>query len=456
MTTRGATRRRQLLTVAGELFARDGYHNVSVGELAAAAGVSGPAIYRHFPGKQAIMAELMRAGFDEIEAIGVTTVGVTTIGVETPAKAGEQVSAAERIDALVHAFAAYVVRHPEFGVLWRREFRHLAPDDAAEMAERMRSGPAVPVAELRRMRPELAAADANLLAWSALSVLGSVSDHRIRPALPDLEGLLAGIAADVLRVELPTSSAESSAIPPISPIPSAQEPANRREQLVTEAARLFWASGYHGVTMEDVGTAAGIAGPSVYKHFAGKADLLRAVVRRLGDRLEATLDGLAPIPADPELATAWVEELVRRYVETVVANRGLVVTFHAEAHNLPDRDRVEVRRLVSCYVQRWAAGLAAALPDRTDAEIRIRIYAAFAVVNDSVRTRRLAEQPDVAGRLRALTLAILRPERPAPASTAVPVPRPGHRAAPAPAPASTTAPRPPHPAPPQPPPPPCD
>ena len=419
MTTRGATRRRQLMAVAGELFARDGYHNVSVWDLAAAAGVSGPAIYRHFRGKQEILAELMRSGFDEIDAVGTGTL----------AELGDDAEAGERLDALVRAFAAYVVRHPEFGVLWRREFRHLAPGDAAELAERMRSGPAVPVAELRRMRPELDAADAHLIAWSALSVLGSVSDHRIRPASPVQQGLLAAIAADVLRVELPASGAESE-LPSGSASgsasgelagteteaavvgPASQEPANRREQLVTEAARLFWESGYHGVTMEDVGTAAGIAGPSVYKHFAGKADLLRAVVRRLGDRMQSTLDGLAPIPADPDQAAVWVEELVRRYVETVVANRGLVVTFHAEAHNLPDRDRVDVRRMVSSYVLRWAAGLATALPGRTDAEIRIRIYAAFAVVNDSVRTRRLAEQPEVADRLRALTLTILDVNRP--------------------------------------------
>jgi hypothetical protein len=66
-----------------------------------------------------------------------------------------------------------------------------------------------------------------------------------------------------------------------------------------------------------------------------------------------------------------------------------------------------VRRTVSAYVQHWAAALAAALPDHTDPEIRIRIYAAFAVVIDSVRTRRLAEGPDVAGRLATLTLAVL-------------------------------------------------
>lgn len=404
MTTRGATRRRRLMTVAGELFARDGYHNVSVWDLAAAAGVSGPAIYRHFSGKQAILAELMRVGFDEIDALGTEALEKA----EEAEKAGGDARAAARIDALVRAFAAYVVRHAEFGVLWRREFRHLAPEDAAEMAERMRSGPAVPVAELRRMRPELDDADANLIAWAALSVLGSVSDHRIRPPLPVLEGLLAGIAADVLRVELPDVGevAETDAAEAETAVQT-QGPANRREQLVTEAARLFWESGYHGVTMEDVGTAAGIAGPSVYKHFAGKADLLRAVVRRLGDRLQATLDGLDPIPGEPDQAAAWVRELVRRYVETVVADRGLVVTFHAEAHNLPDRDRVEVRRMVSSYVQRWAAGLAAALPERTDAEIRIRIYAAFAVVNDSVRTRRLAEQQQVAARLGTLTLAVL-------------------------------------------------
>lgn len=404
VTARGTARRRKLTDAAGALFARDGYHNVTVWDIAAAAGVSGPAIYRHFAGKPAILAELMRVGFDEIDAIRTATLA----GLDAAAPA------AERLDAAVRALAAWVVRHPEFGVLWRREFRHLAEADAAELAERMSAGPVEMINELRRARPELDADDTRLVAWAALSVLGSVSDHRIRPARPDLERLTAAMATDVLRVTLPAPHHPAA---PLSSAPAAgtedsgaagtPTPSSRREELIVQAVRLFWESGYHGVTMEDIGAATGIAGPSVYKHFDGKADVLRAAVRRLGERLLATVEGLGPVPDEPDRAAARVELLVSRYVGAVVANRGLVATFQTEAHNLPDRDRAEARRMVSAYARHWEAAVAAALPGRTDAEIRIRIYATFAVINDSIRTRSLAEQADVGAKLQAAALAVL-------------------------------------------------
>ena len=49
-------RRTQILAVAAELFAERGFHGVSVGELGAACGISGPALYRHFPSTDAMLA----------------------------------------------------------------------------------------------------------------------------------------------------------------------------------------------------------------------------------------------------------------------------------------------------------------------------------------------------------------------------------------------------------------
>lgn len=59
-TARGATpRRQQILEAAAPLFARRGFHGVSVDDLGAATGVSGPALYRHFRSKEEILAELL-------------------------------------------------------------------------------------------------------------------------------------------------------------------------------------------------------------------------------------------------------------------------------------------------------------------------------------------------------------------------------------------------------------
>ncbi|WP_055490117.1 TetR/AcrR family transcriptional regulator [Streptomyces sp. TP-A0356] len=61
MTTRtdAPTRREQILREAARLFAERGFHGVGVDEIGAAVGISGPGLYRHFAGKDAMLAELL-------------------------------------------------------------------------------------------------------------------------------------------------------------------------------------------------------------------------------------------------------------------------------------------------------------------------------------------------------------------------------------------------------------
>ena len=192
------------------------------------------------------------------------------------------------------------------------------------------------------------------------------------------------------------------------------------------------------MTLDEIGAAAGIAGPSVYSHFAGKTELLRTITERIGERLRHDLaesdaaakvraDGVRespassasvsePVPTTPSLTTpsltataaiAALADLATRYVTTVLSSRDLVAAYFTEGHNLPDRDRAETRRFQRAYTAHWAALLAVANPAASPEEIRIRVLAAFAVVNDTARTRRLLERPGLAGRLRALMLAVL-------------------------------------------------
>lgn len=53
------SRRAEILAAAAELFARRGYHGASIGELGRAIGLTGPALYRHFSGKEAVLAEML-------------------------------------------------------------------------------------------------------------------------------------------------------------------------------------------------------------------------------------------------------------------------------------------------------------------------------------------------------------------------------------------------------------
>ncbi|HEX9337968.1 MAG TPA: helix-turn-helix domain-containing protein [Pseudonocardiaceae bacterium] len=53
------TRRTQILAAAAELFAGRGFHGVSIDDIGAAVGISGPALYRHFRSKDAMLGEML-------------------------------------------------------------------------------------------------------------------------------------------------------------------------------------------------------------------------------------------------------------------------------------------------------------------------------------------------------------------------------------------------------------
>src|SRR3954463_3542383 len=56
-----ASRREQILAAAAELFARHGFHGVGIDDIGAAVGISGPALYRHFRSKDAMLGEMLTA-----------------------------------------------------------------------------------------------------------------------------------------------------------------------------------------------------------------------------------------------------------------------------------------------------------------------------------------------------------------------------------------------------------
>lgn len=58
-TKASVSRREQILREAARLFAERGFHGVGVDEIGAAVGISGPGLYRHFAGKDAMLAELL-------------------------------------------------------------------------------------------------------------------------------------------------------------------------------------------------------------------------------------------------------------------------------------------------------------------------------------------------------------------------------------------------------------
>src|ERR1700742_4912792 len=63
-----ATRRQVLIKVAGELFNERAFDAVTTEMIGAHAGVTGPALYRHFPSKQALLIAVLEDPLNELLA----------------------------------------------------------------------------------------------------------------------------------------------------------------------------------------------------------------------------------------------------------------------------------------------------------------------------------------------------------------------------------------------------
>src|SRR3982750_2733104 len=69
--------------------------------------------------------------------------------------------------------------------------------------------------------------------------------------------------------------------------PAGQRRRSRREEILEIAVGLFATRGYHGVSMDDIGAAAGVTGPALYHHFAGKEAMLAAALIPVSEQLLA-------------------------------------------------------------------------------------------------------------------------------------------------------------------------
>jgi AcrR family transcriptional regulator len=177
--------------------------------------------------------------------------------------------------------------------------------------------------------------------------------------------------------------------------------ADRRAALLDAAARLFAERGFERVTLEDVGGAAGISGPAVYRHFAGKQAVLAAILVDASEGLLA--GGRAVVDREPDAAAA-LRELVAFHVAFAVANAPVIRVQDRDLDSLADTDQAAVRSLQRDYVQLWVDLLAELEPSAGAAELRARAHAGFGLMNSTPHTGRGAT-PAI---LESMALAALR------------------------------------------------
>ncbi|BAG21589.1 TetR/AcrR family transcriptional regulator [Streptomyces griseus] len=170
------TRREQILREAARLFAERGFHGVGVDEIGAAVGISGPGLYRHFPGKDAMLAELLVGISERLLEGGRMRVS------EDAARGGG--SPEELLDALIEGHIDFALDDRPLITLHDRELDRLRDTDRKRVRRLQREYVEVWVGVVRALYPALAENRARVTVHAVFGLLNS-TPHLARPeALP--------------------------------------------------------------------------------------------------------------------------------------------------------------------------------------------------------------------------------------------------------------------------------
>ena len=184
--------------------------------------------------------------------------------------------------------------------------------------------------------------------------------------------------------------------------PRARAKADRRRALLNAAAHLFAERGFDRVSMEDLGSAAGVSGPAVYRHFAAKQSVLAALLIDVSQEL---FDGGARVITEVEDAPATLRALITFHVAFALANANVIRVQDRDLERLDFPDQHRVRSLQRSYVGLWVGVLARLDPDADAASLHVKAHATFGLINSTPHSGRSATAGEI---LEAMAWAALR------------------------------------------------
>lgn len=154
----------------------------------------------------------------------------------------------------------------------------------------------------------------------------------------------------------------------------------RRQSLLAAAASQFAARGFGGVSLEELGAAAGVSGPAVYRHFPGKQAVLAALLVSVSEEL---LAGGQQVAARNSAPLTALQQLVSFHVDFALSNPDVIRVQDRDLTNLAEPDQSAVRALQRSYVHVWVEILAQLHPSADPAELRLRAHATFGLINST-------------------------------------------------------------------------
>src|SRR3954449_8172515 len=155
------SRREQILRAAAQLFAERGSRSVGVDDVGAAVGVTGPAIYRHFASKDAMLAEMLVRISERLLSGGTARI----------AAAGGSPTA--QLRALVDFHVDFALDNPALITVQDRDLGALSEPDARRVRQLQRRYVEEWVTVLARLQPEASPAACRARAHAVFGLINS-------------------------------------------------------------------------------------------------------------------------------------------------------------------------------------------------------------------------------------------------------------------------------------------
>ncbi|MFF4414327.1 TetR/AcrR family transcriptional regulator [Streptosporangium sp. NPDC001559] len=167
-------RKRVILLQAARLFVERGYADTGIDDIGAAVGISGPAVYRHFPGKQAILLALIELSLERLQE-----------GTQA-ALAGRDRDPQEALIALVDWFSRSSVENRSLTLIMQAELLWLPEQDRRRLNRQMRQIREEWVGLLIEVRPELSDLAARIAVTSVMGMVTAVLAARLSDDIREL------------------------------------------------------------------------------------------------------------------------------------------------------------------------------------------------------------------------------------------------------------------------------
>lgn len=189
-TASALPRRDQIRREAARLFAARGFLGVGVDEIGKAVGISGPGLYRHFSGKDAMLADLL---------VGISE----RLLEEGRRRVGEADSAAGALDALIGGHVEFALDDRDLIILHDRELLHLKEEDRRRVRRLQRGYVELWVEVVREAFPALATPEAGPVARASVhAVFGLINSTPHSAGPQSADGDRSGLPRDAMAVLL--------------------------------------------------------------------------------------------------------------------------------------------------------------------------------------------------------------------------------------------------------------